>query len=151
MARRQRTFRRRTRDAKLELLGRVPLFSACSKRELARIASLTDQIDVPEGRVLTRQGDPGRECFVIADGRAKATIRGRRSVTMGPGSFFGEMSLLDQGPRSATVTAETDMRLLVLGSRDFSALLVDVPMVARRIMKGLAERLREVERPRPQH
>lgn len=150
MARRAARFRRR-KDVKLALLGRVPLFSACSKRELARIASLTEQIDVPEGRVLTRQGDPGRECFVIADGYARATVRGRRSVRLGPGSFFGEMSLLDQGPRSATVTAETDMHLLVLGSRDFSALVTQVPSVARRIMKGLAERLRNAERPQPRH
>lgn len=150
MARRPRRFRR-NRDAKLELLGRVPLFSACSKRELARIASLADQIDVPEGRVLTRQGDPGRECFVIADGYARATIRGSKSVRLGPGSFFGEMSLLDQGPRSATVTADTDMHLLVLGSRDFSALVTQVPSVARRIMKGLAERLRDAEQPQPRH
>jgi CRP-like cAMP-binding protein len=151
VARRSRGFRRRSRDAKLELLSEVPLFSACNKRELGRIASLTDQIDVPEGKVLTRQGDPGRECFVIAEGHAKATMRGRRSVRLAPGSFFGEMSLLDQRPRSATVTAETDMHLLVLGSRDFSALLVEVPTVARRIMRGLAERLREAERPQPQH
>lgn len=151
MARRSRGFRRRSRDAKLKLLSQVPLFSACSKRELGRIASLTDQIDVPEGKVLTRQGEPGRECFVIAEGYAKATMRGRGSVRLGPGSFFGEMALLDQGLRSATVTAETDMHLLVLGSRDFSALVVEVPTVARRIMRGLAERLREAERPQPQH
>jgi CRP/FNR family cyclic AMP-dependent transcriptional regulator len=127
------------------------LFSTCSKRDLARIAALTEQVEVPEGKVLTRQGDPGRECFVIADGYAKATVRGRRSVRLGPGSFFGEMALLDQGPRSATVTADTDMQLLVLGSRDFSSLLFQVPTVTRRIMAGLAERLRDAERPQPQH
>jgi CRP/FNR family transcriptional regulator, cyclic AMP receptor protein len=144
-------FRRRSRDAKLELLSGVPLFSACSKRELQRIASLTDRIDVPEGQVLTRQGDRGRECFVIAEGNAKATMRGRRGVRLGPGSFFGEMSLLDQGPRSATVTAETDMQLLVLGSPEFSSLVAEVPSVARRIMRVLAERLRAAERFQPQH
>lgn len=151
MARRPRRLRRRNRDAKLELLARVSLFSTCSKRDLARIAALTEQVEVPEGKVLTRQGDPGRECFVIADGYAKATVRGRRSVRLGPGSFFGEMALLDQGPRSATVTADTDMQLLVLGSRDFSSLLFQVPTVTRRIMAGLAERLRDAERPQPQH
>jgi CRP-like cAMP-binding protein len=127
------------------------LFSACTNRELRRIASLADQIEVPKGKVLTRQGDPGWECFVITEGEAKATMRGRGSATLGPGSFFGEMALLDQGPRSATVTAESDMRLLVLSSRDFSALLEEVPSVARRMMRGLAERLREAERPQPQH
>ena len=110
-----------------------------------------DEVEVPQGKVLIRQGNPGWECFVITEGRAKATMRGKRSASLGPGSFFGEMSLLDGGPRSATVTAETDMRLLVLSSRDFSALVDDVPQVGRRIMKGLAERLRESERPQPQH
>jgi CRP-like cAMP-binding protein len=127
------------------------LFSACNKRDLGRIASLVDQVDVPKGKVLTRQGDTGWECFVIAEGTAKATMRGWASAMLGPGSFFGEMSLLDQGPRSATVTAQTDMHLLVLSSRDFSTLLDDVPAVARRIMRGLAQRLREAERPQPRH
>src|SRR5213592_2664451 len=145
MARRSRALgsSRTSRDAKLELLGNIPLFSACTKRDLARIASLADEVDVPKGKVLTRQGEPGRECFVIADGRAKATMRGRRSASMGPGDFFGEMSLLDQGPRSATVTAESDMELLVLTSQGFWSLLRDVPVVAPRIMRVLAERLRE--------
>jgi CRP/FNR family transcriptional regulator, cyclic AMP receptor protein len=133
------------------LLSEVPLFSACSKRELGRIASLTEQIEVPKGKVLTRQGDTGAECFVIAEGKARATMRGRGSAELGPGSFFGEMSLLDHGPRSATVTADTDMHLLVLNARDFSALVIDIPTVARRIMRTLAERLREAERPQPQH
>src|SRR3954447_13079487 len=153
MAARSRALRSRgkTKDAKLELLGNIPLFAACTKRDLARIASLADEVDVAKGKVLTRQGEPGRECFVIAEGRAKATMRGRRSASMGPGAFFGEMSLLDQGPRSATVTAETDMQLLVLTSQGFWSLLRDVPVVAPRIMRVLAERLREAERPRPEH
>ena len=101
--------------------------------------------------MIVRQGDPGRECFVIAEGKARATIRGMGSQPLGPGSFFGEMSLLDQGPRSATVTAETDMHLLVLGSREFSSLVNEVPTVAVRMMRGLAERLRSAERRQPQH
>jgi CRP-like cAMP-binding protein len=135
----------------VELLSNVRLFSACSNRDLRRIASLTTPIDVPKGEVLIRQGETKRECFVIAEGQAKATMRGRRSVTLGPGTFFGEMSLLDGGPRSATVVAETDMHLLVLSSREFSSLLDSVPTVARGIMRGLAERLREAERAQPQH
>src|SRR5919108_6148204 len=151
MARQGGRSRRRTRDAKLALLSAVPLFSACTNRELRRIASLADQIEVPKGKVLTRQGDPGWECFVITEGEAKATMRGRGSATLGPGSFFGEMALLDQGPRSATVTAETDMHLLVLGSREFSSLVNEVPTVAVRMMRGLAERLRRSERTQPEH
>ena len=150
MARRARGFRK-GRDAKLDLLGNVRLFSTCNKRELARIASLVDEVEAPKGKVLVRQGDPGRECFVIAEGKAKATMRGKGTAMLGPGSFFGEMSLLDQGPRSATVTTESDMRLLVLGSREFSALINEVPPVAARIMRGLAERLRAAEPRQPQH
>jgi CRP/FNR family transcriptional regulator, cyclic AMP receptor protein len=139
------------KNAKADLLGNVRLFRTCTKRELARIASLVDEVDAPKGKVIVREGDPGRECFVIAEGRAKATIRGKGSSVLGPGSFFGEMSLLDQGPRSATVTAETDMHLLVLGSREFSALVNEVPTVAVGMMRGLAERLRGAERRQPEH
>jgi CRP/FNR family transcriptional regulator, cyclic AMP receptor protein len=142
---------RRGRKWKADLLRNVRLFSTCTKRELARIAALVDEVEAPKGKVIVRQGDLGRECFVIRDGKAKVAIRGKRSAVLGPGSFFGEMSLLDQGPRSATVTAETDMRLLVLGSREFSSLVEEVPTVAVRVMRGLAERLREAERSRPEH
>jgi CRP/FNR family transcriptional regulator, cyclic AMP receptor protein len=151
MARRTRSSRlgRRSKDAKVELLSNVPLFSACSKRDLGRIAALVDEIDVPEGRVLMRQGDSGLECFVIAEGKAKATVRGSGSASLGPGDVVGEMSLLDQGPRSATVTAKTDMHLLVLSSRSFSSLIDEVPLVARRIMAALAGRVREAEAREP--
>jgi CRP/FNR family transcriptional regulator, cyclic AMP receptor protein len=143
--------KRKDKSAKLKLLADVPLFTACSSRELSRISSLVDEVDAPAGKVLTRQGEPGRECFIVAEGRAKAAIRGWRTVSLGPGSVIGEMSLLDGGPRSATVTAETDMRLLVLGSRDFSALIDEVPNVARKVLRGMAERLRAAERHEPGH
>jgi CRP/FNR family cyclic AMP-dependent transcriptional regulator len=133
------------RNAKVELLRGVSLFSACSNRELARIASLADEIDVAEGRVLTRQGQPGTEFFVIVDGRAKVSVRGKRTRTLGPGSGFGEMSLFDQGPRSATVTALTDMHLLVLDSRSFSSLIDEIPSVAAKIFRQMAQRLRKAE------
>jgi CRP-like cAMP-binding protein len=152
MARQGLRLGRRSKDTKVTLLSEVPLFSACSRRDLGRIAALVDEIDVPEGRVLTRQGDPGRECFVIADGQATATFRGRkRAASLGPGDVVGEMSLLDQGPRSATVTAKTEMHLLVLTSRGFSALIQQFPLVARRVMAALAERLRDAEPRRPGH
>jgi CRP-like cAMP-binding protein len=152
MARPTRTSRPRGRskDAKVELLSNVPLFASCSKRDLRRIAALVDEIDVPEGRVLTRQGEPGWECFVIAEGQAKVTVRGSGTASLGAGDVVGEMSLLDQGPRSATVTANSDMHLLVLTSRSFSALINQVPLVARRIMAELAGRLRESEAHRSQ-
>jgi len=142
---------RRSRDPKVERLSHVQLFSACSTRDLSRIAALVEEVEVPAGRVLIRQGDPGREAFVISEGRAKATIRGKGTAKLGPGECFGEMALLKPAPRSATVTAESDMRLLVLGSREFSTLIEDVPSVARRVMEALAERLREAERVQPYH
>ena len=142
---------RRARDPKIERLSQVQLFSTCTKRDLSRIAALAEEIKVPAGLVIMRQGDPGREAFVIADGRAKVTIRGKRSVKLGPGDCFGEMALLHRAPRSATVTAESDMRLFVLGSREFSHLIETVPIVARRVLAALAERVREAERTQPQH
>jgi CRP/FNR family transcriptional regulator, cyclic AMP receptor protein len=147
----RRPGRRSARDPKVERLAQVQLFTACSKRDLSRIAVLAEEIQVPAGRVLMRQGDPGREAFVIADGRATATIRGKRSAKLGPGECFGEMALLHSAPRSATVTAESDMRLLVLGSREFSELIETVPRVGRQVLAALAERLREAERAQPQH
>jgi CRP/FNR family transcriptional regulator, cyclic AMP receptor protein len=147
----KRPARRRASDPKLERLSQVQLFSACSKRDLSRIAALAEEIEVPAGRVLMRQGDVGLEAFVIADGRAKATIRGKGSAKLRPGECFGEMALLNPSPRSATVTAETDMRLLVLSSRQFSALIEEVPLVGRRVLAAVAERLREAERAQPHH
>jgi len=138
--------RRKGRNAKVELLQGVSLFSACSGRELTRIASLADEIAVPEGRVLIRQGRPGREFFVIVEGKAKVSARGKKATIIGPGAGFGEMSLLDQGPRSATVTAQSDMYLLVLDSRSFFSLIEEVPSVAQKIFRVMAARLRKADR-----
>jgi CRP-like cAMP-binding protein len=139
------------RDPKIERLSHVSLFSGLSRRNLARIASLTVEVEVPAGRVLMRQGDPGHEAFVIEGGTARASIRGRKSRKMGPGDVFGEMALLHQAPRSATVTAETDMHLLVLNSREFSTLVGDFPAIARKVLATVAERLRDSERGDPSH
>jgi CRP-like cAMP-binding protein len=141
----------RRRDPKLERLSQIQLFSACSQQDLSRIAGVAEEIEVPAGRVLIRQGSLGKEAFVIREGRAKATIRGKGTATLGPGECFGEMALLHSAPRSATVTAETDMRLLAIGSREFSALIEDVPAVGRRVLAALAERVREAERAQPYH
>jgi CRP/FNR family cyclic AMP-dependent transcriptional regulator len=141
----------RRSDPKVERLGQVQLFSACSKRELRQIAALVEEVEVPTGRVLMREGDPGREAFVIADGEARVTVRGKRAVTMGPGECFGEMALLHNAPRSATVTAASDMKLFVLGSREFSSLVDEVPSVARKVLAAVADRLRSAERGQPTH
>jgi CRP-like cAMP-binding protein len=137
---------RSTRSNKVKLLKSVRLFSACNDRELGRIASLVDEVKVEPGRVLTKEGAPGGEAFIIADGKATATLRKKKLGTLSEGALFGEMSLLDHGPRAATITAETPMHLLVLDPRSFVALLDEVPSVARKILRVLAERLREVEK-----
>jgi CRP/FNR family transcriptional regulator, cyclic AMP receptor protein len=141
----------RRRDPKLDRLSKVQLFSACSRGDLERIAALTTEIEVPAGRVLIRAGDPGHECFVIEAGSAKAELPGGETKTMSEGEVFGELALLDQAPRSATVTAETDMRLVVLNSREFSTLLDDVKSVRRNVLAAVASRIRNAEQPQPHH
>jgi CRP-like cAMP-binding protein len=138
-------FPRQGRDAKIRLLSGVALFSTCAKHELRRIAGIVDEMEAPKGKTLAREGQTGAEFFVVVEGTATATQHGRKVATIGPGSFFGELALLDQGPRAATVTADTDMQLLVLTSRAFFALVDDVPTVNRGILRGMAERLRAAE------
>jgi CRP-like cAMP-binding protein len=141
-----------SRDAKVKRLAGVPLFSACSKTDLTKIAALADELEVPEGKVLMTQGDRAHECFVILAGKAKVSIRGKRSTTLGAGDCVGELALLDPGARrSATVTAQTDLDLLVLGAREFSSFLDEVPRVGRQVLSAAAERLRAAEGPRPHH
>jgi CRP-like cAMP-binding protein len=143
--------RRASGDPKIRRLSEVQLFSACNRSELAQIAALSVEVEIPAGKVLMRQGEPGHECFVIESGTAKATIRGRKSSRLGPGECFGEMALIHRAPRSATVTAETDMSVLVLNSREFSTLIEDVPSVARKVLAAMAERVRDAEHPQPHH
>lgn len=135
----------KSKDRKIEVLRNVPLFSACSKQELARIASLTDHLEVKAGTVLTKEGDPGGEAFVIASGKAEATLRGDKLGVLGPGAVVGEMALLDRAPRSATVKAVDDLNVLVLDPRSFAAMIDETPTVARKIMQALAQRVRELE------
>ncbi len=133
-------------DEKIEYLSRAPMFSACNQKELRRIASVADRVDVPKGEVLMTEGTPGHEFYLILDGKAKVTLRGQRLATLGPGDFLGEMALLDQGPRSATAVAQTPMSMLVVPAREFSVLLEEVPSVTRKIMRGMAGRLRTIDK-----
>ena len=130
------------RGNKTELLAAVPLFSSCTKRELGKIASVADRVTAEPGEELTREGRSGREFFVIEDGTANVLQAGRRIATLGPGEFFGEMALLDQGPRTATVKAATPMSLYVIGARDFASTIEEIPHVTRKLLQGLARRLR---------
>jgi CRP-like cAMP-binding protein len=130
---------------KTKLLSEIPIFSACTSKELRDIARLADRVSAVDGEILAKEGTPGREFFVIAQGKAKVTIEGEEVAVLGEGDFFGEMALLDQGTRSASVTATSPMVLYVIGAREFGDLVEKVPFVARRILRGLSQRLRLAE------
>jgi CRP-like cAMP-binding protein len=129
------------RDAYIEHLTRVPLFSACSRDELRKLSRRTTDIPIPEGHALVSEGERGLEFFVIVSGRAKVTRKGRKVGELGPGDFFGELALLIDADRNATVTALTPMEAIVLSRREFEAALADAPRMTRKIMAGMAQRL----------
>ena len=129
------------RNEKVELIKRVPLFAHCSKRELREVAQLADEIDLREGKEMTRQGSRGREFFVLLEGTANVTKNGRRINTLGPGDFFGEIALVSDTPRTATVTATSPVRALVVTDRSFRRLLEDSPSIQSKVLTALAERL----------
>jgi len=130
---------------KAALLRKVRLFEGLSDRQFQQIARLADEVDAPAGKVLARAGDTGREMFIIVEGQASVTTSQRRTLQLGIGDFFGEMSLLDGGPRSATVEAATPIRLLVIGQREFFALLAEAPLISKCIMRTLSQRLRKAD------
>jgi CRP/FNR family transcriptional regulator, cyclic AMP receptor protein len=132
-------------DAKTRALSMVPLFAACGSGELDAIARLADEIDIPAGEELTHEGRSGREFFVILDGSVRVEREGNVIRTLGPGEFFGEIALIDGGPRTATVTTETPVRALVLAHHDFRTLINDNPAVARTVLLALAARVRDHE------
>jgi len=133
-------------DEKIGHLEDVPLLEGCTRAQLRDIARISRGIEVPAGAMLTRAGEPGGEFFFIIDGRARVHVSARKRRRLSPGDFFGEMSLLDGGPRSATVIAETPMRLLVITRENFTTLLDDVPDLTRTILVTLTKRLRQAER-----
>ena len=129
------------KDAKVELIRNVPLFSALSRQGLARVAGIADEIDLPEGRELTKEGQRGREFLVLLEGSAEVRKRGRKINTLGEGDFLGEIALVTSSPRTATVTTTSPVRALVISDRDFSRLLTDSPQVSRGIVEALGKRL----------
>jgi len=132
-------------DEKMTYLQRVHLFEACSSRQLRAIARIADVQEVPPGEILARIGEPGDRFFVVVDGSAHVEVTPQNSGKIGPGQFFGEMSLLDGEPRSATVIADTPMRLLVIPRREFVTLLREVPSLTERILIALCQRLRHAD------
>lgn len=129
------------KNSKIELLRQVPLFSQCSTKELARLATTVDEIDLPAGRTLTREGLAGKEFVVLADGIADVESDGRVVNTLGPGDFFGEISLVTGAPRTATVTTRSPARLLVFTAPAFRSLLDRAPRIRRRVTAAAALRL----------
>jgi CRP-like cAMP-binding protein len=129
------------KDRKVALIKKTPLFSRLSKKALEDVARIADEIDLPAGKVMAKEGDRGREFFVLIEGEADVT-KGDRSInTMNEGDFFGEIALVTKMPRTASVTATTDVRVLVITERDFGALLKRSPEVGRGVAEALAERI----------
>lgn len=133
------------RETYLDHLSTVPLFSACSRRDLGKIAKAGDELVVEAGDKLITQGDAGRECFVVVEGTATVKRGNRKVASLGPGDCIGEMALLDHGPRTATVVADGKMTLFVIGARQFAGVLEDVPALSRKVMAALATRVRELD------
>jgi protein phosphatase len=133
------------RDEKLDLLHRIPLFSGFDRRRLERLGMLADEVDVPAGKVLMRQGDSGSDMMVLVRGSVSVARDGARINTLGPGDFFGEIALVDGGPRTATVSAEEPSTLLVITHRDFHSMMDEFPEVAGQVMNALANRVRTLD------
>lgn len=130
------------RNEKVDLIKRVPLFADCSRGELEQIAQLADEVDLQEGKELTHLGESGREFFVLLEGEADVSQDGQSINTLHAGDFFGEIALVEDTPRTATVTATTPIRVLVITGRAFKQLLEKQPEIQRKVLVALAERVK---------
>ena len=128
-------------DAKIELLKKVPLFAGCSKNELRQLAKIADELDLREGTVLTREGRPGREFFVLIDGTAEVRRKGKKIAALGPGDWLGEIALITDSPRTATVTATSPVDVLVITDRRFRSVVETMPSIALKVLARVGERL----------
>ena len=128
------------RDHRADLLAKVPLFAGCSKKDLHKIAAIADELDIREGKVLTRQGGPGREFFVLLEGSVDVARDGERINRLGTGDFFGEMGLISQKPRNATITTTAPVRALVITETNFRRLLRENPSISMRVLETVAAR-----------
>ena len=134
-----------SQDDKIERLEDVAMLAGCSRRQLRAIARISEVIEVAEETVLARSGEPGQEFFLILDGTARVEVSPRKRSRLQPGQYFGEMSLLDGGPRSATVVADTPLRLLVIKRGDFATLLREAPELTQSLLATLSRRVRVAE------
>lgn len=135
----------RKRDQYLEHLQEVPMFSACTKRDLQLIGRHAENITVPAGKVIMQEGKSGDEFFIVATGKASVKRSGREVAVLGPGDYFGELALLDRAPRNASVTATTELEVFVLGRREFNGLVAEIPTLSRKLMVGMARRLHDLD------
>jgi CRP/FNR family transcriptional regulator, cyclic AMP receptor protein len=131
-------------DTKVQALKRAPLFEGLSKRELTELARVTEDLEVPAGDVLCKEGETGQEFFVIIDGETDITSHGKRVAARGGGDFVGEIALLEDTTRTATVTAKTPLRVFVLTGQDFRRLVRENPGVEQKVMRALARRVVEL-------
>ncbi len=129
------------KNAKVELLKKVPLFAGCTKAELRELALVADEASLREGVVLTKEGSTGREFFVLVDGTVRVSRKGRKLAELGPGDWFGEIALLTSVPRTATVTATSPVRVLVIGDRRFRGTVETMPSIALKVLASVGERL----------
>ena len=132
-------------DRKLEHLANVRMFSALSKKELGMVSKAADVVTLKPGTDIITEGTSGHEFFLILDGQASVRRGGRKVATLGPGDYFGELSLLDRGPRSATIVADGNVEVAVIGQREFMAVLDQVPAVSHKLLVTMAHRLREAD------
>ena len=128
-------------DSKVEALAKAPLFEGLSKKELTQLARVTDDMQVEAGFVLCKEGQLGREFFVLMDGEVEISRRGRRVESRGGGDIFGEIALIADVPRTATVTAKTPLRFFVLTAQAFRPMLDDYPTIERKVLRAVAKRL----------
>ncbi len=131
------------KDAKIQRLGGIPLFDGFSRKHLERISQLCTEIHLDAGKTLCHEGEAGSEFFVLEAGTVTVSTGGKEVATLGPGSFFGELALLDAGPRTATVTAAEDVTVLVLSRQEFMAMLKEEPQVALRMLPAIGKRMRQ--------
>lgn len=135
-----------SKKAHVEHLRNVPLFQSCSQKDLEKIAKAGDEVTMPAGSLIVDQGQTGREAFVVLEGSVTVRRNGKKVATAGPGTIVGELSLLDHGPRTATVICDTDCTFLLLDQRKFLGVIDDVPAIGHKLLASLASKIRELDR-----
>lgn len=135
-----------SKAAVVDHLRQVSLFQTCTAKDLQRIAKVVDEVKLEAGRVLTDQGQTGTEAYVLLEGSATVRRNGKKVTTLGPGAVIGELSLLDRGPRTATVTTDSPCTVLVIRQQNFTGILDEVPALAHKMLATLAGRIRDLDR-----